>query len=111
MRRPSRGLLLLTLLAVACASESPDTETESPTSTSVPTSSTDGAADTQPTAPAQTTSSFPISAHRTDGGGGMGAIVTGIVEVDADLGCVWLSDADGSRHPAVWPFILSIRNS
>jgi len=41
--------------------------------------------------------------NRTESGGGMDAIVTGIVEVDPTLGCVWLSDADGSRHPAVWP--------
>lgn len=33
----------------------------------------------------------------------MGAIVAGIVEVDLDRGCVWLSDAGGVRYPVVWP--------
>ena len=34
----------------------------------------------------------------------MGAIVSGVVEVDVDAGCVWLSTPDGARHPVVWPF-------
>ena len=34
----------------------------------------------------------------------MDAIVNGVVEVDVDAGCVWLSTADGSRHPVLWPF-------
>lgn len=33
----------------------------------------------------------------------MSAIVEGTLEVDLDLGCLWLSTADGSRHPVVWP--------
>lgn len=33
----------------------------------------------------------------------MDAIVTGIVEVDLEEGCVWLSDPDGARYPVVWP--------
>jgi hypothetical protein len=35
--------------------------------------------------------------------GGMDAIVAGIVEVDLDAGCIWLSDPDGARYPVVWP--------
>ena len=34
----------------------------------------------------------------------MDAIVEGAIEVDVDLGCLWLSTPDGSRHPVVWPF-------
>ena len=41
--------------------------------------------------------------HDSDPGYGLDAIVTGIVEVDLDAGCIWLSDPDGSRYPAVWP--------
>jgi hypothetical protein len=45
-----------------------------------------------------------IRAHsggfRTDG---MDAIVSGVVEVDLDDGCVWLTDPGGSRLPVVWP--------
>ena len=33
----------------------------------------------------------------------MEAIVTGIVEVDVDGGCIWLSDPTGARYPVVWP--------
>ncbi len=33
----------------------------------------------------------------------MDAIVSGVVEVDLDAGCVWLSDPDGARYPVVWP--------
>lgn len=33
----------------------------------------------------------------------MDAIVAGIVEVDLDTGCIWLSDPDGARYPVVWP--------
>jgi hypothetical protein len=41
--------------------------------------------------------------HNTSSGVGMDAIVLGIVEVDPDAGCIWLSDPDGARYPAVWP--------
>lgn len=33
----------------------------------------------------------------------MDAIVTGVVEVDLELGCVWLSDTQGGRYPVIWP--------
>ena len=33
----------------------------------------------------------------------MEAIVAGVVEVDLERGCVWLSQPDGSRYPVVWP--------
>lgn len=35
--------------------------------------------------------------------GGMDAIVSGIVEVEPDTGCVWLSGPNGSRDPVIWP--------
>lgn len=44
-----------------------------------------------------------LRTNRGSGGGGMSAIVEGTVEIDLQLGCVWLSTADGSRHPLVWP--------
>jgi hypothetical protein len=42
-------------------------------------------------------------AHDTNSGDGMDAIVAGIVEVDLDAGCVWLSEPGGARFPVVWP--------
>lgn len=42
-------------------------------------------------------------AHVSNPGHGMDAIVSGIVEIDQDAGCVWLSDPDGARYPVVWP--------
>lgn len=33
----------------------------------------------------------------------MDAIVQGTVEIDIQMGCVWLSTSDGSRHPVIWP--------
>jgi hypothetical protein len=33
----------------------------------------------------------------------MDAIVAGIVEIDLETGCVWLSDEGGARYPVVWP--------
>lgn len=44
-----------------------------------------------------------IRAHSGRGEGGMGAIVQGTVEVDLEVGCVWLSTSDGARHPVIWP--------
>ncbi len=44
-----------------------------------------------------------IRTHQKSEDGGMGAIVEGTLEVDLGLGCVWLSAADGSRHPVIWP--------
>jgi hypothetical protein len=41
--------------------------------------------------------------HPSDPGGGMDAIVAGVVETDPAAGCVWLSDSDGARYPLVWP--------
>ena len=35
--------------------------------------------------------------------GGDDAIVSGIVEIDEESGCVWLSDPSGARYPVVWP--------
>jgi hypothetical protein len=54
--------------------------------------------------PAQSDAVEGFRAHQTGAEGGMSAIVTGIVEVDLDSGCVWLSDRDGARSPVVWPF-------
>lgn len=39
----------------------------------------------------------------------MDAIVQGTVEVDLELGCVWLSTSDGARHPVVWPAGTELR--
>jgi len=33
----------------------------------------------------------------------MDAIVAGVVEIDEESGCVWLSDPHGVRYPVVWP--------
>ena len=44
-----------------------------------------------------------IRVHTGPGTGGMDAIVTGVVEIDLELGCVWLSDPGGARYPVVWP--------
>lgn len=44
-----------------------------------------------------------LRVHGSDPGSGMDAIVSGIVEIDLDAGCVWLSGSDGARHPVVWP--------
>lgn len=44
-----------------------------------------------------------IRVQETPGEGGMAAIVTGVVEVDLELGCVWLADDGGGRYPVVWP--------
>ena len=41
--------------------------------------------------------------HRSNPGGGMDAIVAGVVELDPAAACVWLSDSDGARYPVVWP--------
>jgi hypothetical protein len=41
--------------------------------------------------------------HDTDPGGGADAIVSGVVEIDQETGCVWLSDTAGGRAPVVWP--------
>ena len=48
--------------------------------------------------------------HRSHPGGGLHAIVSGIVEVDLDAGCVWLSESDGARYPVVWPVGTSARS-
>ena len=48
--------------------------------------------------------------HRSDPRGGRDAIVSGIVEVDLDAGCVWLSDPDGTRYPVIWPAGTSARS-
>ena len=49
-------------------------------------------------------------AHRWDPGWGMDAIVGGVVEVDLDGGCVWLSDSTGARHPVIWPLGTTMRS-
>ena len=43
-----------------------------------------------------------IRVHRYSIGGGDDGIVVGIVEVDLDTGCVWLS-GNGIRNPVIWP--------
>ena len=48
--------------------------------------------------------------HRSHTGDGMYAIVSGIVEVDLDAGCVWLSEPEGTRYPVVWPAGTSARS-
>ena len=48
--------------------------------------------------------------HRSHPGGGRDAIVAGIVEVDLDAGCVWLSDPSGTRYPVVWPLGARVRS-
>ena len=48
--------------------------------------------------------------HRFHPGGGMDAIVSGVVEVDLDTDCVWLSDPEGTRYPVVWPVGASARS-
>jgi hypothetical protein len=53
--------------------------------------------------PAQSDQLEGFRAHRTDPGEGMSAIVSGIVEIDQDTGCVWLSEPSGARYPVVWP--------
>ena len=47
--------------------------------------------------------------HRYSMGGGYDAIVAGIVEVDLDTGCVWLS-RNGTRYPVIWPVGTSARS-
>ncbi len=42
-------------------------------------------------------------AHTSDPGGGMDAIVSGVVEIGQETGCVWLSDPSGARYPVIWP--------
>ena len=49
-------------------------------------------------------------AHRSDWGGGYHAIVSGIVEVDMQAGCVWLSLSGGNRYPVIWPVGTSARS-
>ncbi len=51
-----------------------------------------------------------LRVHRLDPGVGMDAIVAGVVEVDPDSGCIWLSDPDGARYPVVWPAGTSARS-
>ncbi|MGH8924539.1 MAG: hypothetical protein ACRDWA_07900 [Acidimicrobiia bacterium] len=55
------------------------------------------------TRPAQSGQLAGFRAHTSDPGGGMDAIVSGIVEIDQETGCVWLSDPSGARYPVIWP--------
>lgn len=48
--------------------------------------------------------------HRSYTGHSRHAIVLGIVEVDLDAGCVWLSGPRGIRYPVVWPVGTSARS-
>ncbi len=48
--------------------------------------------------------------HRSHTGHRLHAVVSGIVEVDLDAGCVWLSDPGGVRYPVVWPVGTSARS-
>ena len=79
-RRPLAGAIALVIALTACTS-----------------GGTDDPLDPQPA------SGGILRVHRTNPGGGMDAIVAGIVEVDIDAGCLWLSDDGGTRHPVVWP--------
>jgi len=47
--------------------------------------------------------------HRSGMGGGR-AEVSGIVEVDPEAGCVWLSEPNGTRYPVIWPVGTSARS-
>jgi hypothetical protein len=53
--------------------------------------------------PAQSGQLAGFRAHTSDPGGGMTADVSGIVEIDQETGCVWLSDPGGARYPVIWP--------
>lgn len=53
--------------------------------------------------PAESGQLAGFRAHTSDPGGGMGAIVSGVVEIDQETGCVWLSDPSGARYPVIWP--------
>lgn len=44
-----------------------------------------------------------IRVHPRRTGEGMDAIVSGVVDVDSDAGCVWLAESAGTRYPVVWP--------
>jgi len=44
-----------------------------------------------------------IRVHPEFTGSGMTAIVSGVVEVDLESGCVWLTDPGGGRYPVIWP--------
>jgi hypothetical protein len=44
-----------------------------------------------------------IRVHPRFTGSGMAAIVSGVVEVDLDSRCVWLTDPGGGRYPIIWP--------
>jgi hypothetical protein len=57
---------------------------------------------TEPTEPPPQITGI-LRVQQTDPGSGMSALVVGIVEVDLDAGCVWLSDPAGARYPVVWP--------
>lgn len=53
--------------------------------------------------PAQSGQLAGFRAHTSDPGGGMDAIVSGVIEIDQETGCVWLSDPSGARYPVIWP--------
>lgn len=53
--------------------------------------------------PAQSDQLAGFRAHPSGSSGGMDAIVSGVVEINVDAGCVWLSDPDGARYPVLWP--------
>lgn len=53
--------------------------------------------------PVQSSQLAGFRAHPSDPGGGMDAIVSGIVEIDQETDCVWLSDPSGARYPVIWP--------
>ncbi len=44
-----------------------------------------------------------LRVHPRRTGEGLDAIVSGVVEVDSDAGCVWLAESAGTRYPVVWP--------
>lgn len=53
--------------------------------------------------PAQSDTLEGFRAHPSGSNGGMDAIVSGVVEIDLDAGCVWLSEPEGARYPVLWP--------
>jgi hypothetical protein len=46
---------------------------------------------------------YPLATQPpVSGSGGFAALVSGVLAIDLDRGCVWLEE-DGRRYPVVWP--------
>ncbi len=81
MRKTAASVAVLAVLLAACSSRG-----------------------TEPTEPPQERADTGILRVQVrDPGYGMDALIGGVVEVDLDAGCVWLSDPYGARYPVVWP--------